>query len=460
MLDINLFRVDKGGNPDLVRDSQRKRGKSVELVDEVIALDQAWVKKRFEADQAQKNRNAVQKEIGAKMKAKQPCDDLLAKKVEYEKESERLNKEANELEEARNKKLILIGNIVHDSVIASVDEANNELVRLWPEGKVMEPDMKSDIYYHFEVLQQIGAFDLERGQKVAGHRGYFLKDWGVLLNQALINYGLAFLRKKGYIPLQTPFFMLKEVMAETAQLEQFDEELYHVTGEGGDKYLIATSEQPISAFHRKEWIEPSELPLKYAGISTCFRKEAGAHGRDTWGIYRIHQFEKVEQFVLTKPEESWDVFEQMMALSEEFYQSLNIPYRVVGIVGGALNNAAAKKWDLEAWFPGYGEYRELVSCSNCTDYQSRHLEIRYGQATSKNDTEKDKKKYVHCLNSTLCATERALCCIAENYQDNERKGLRVPEVLIPFMGGVDFIPYTKPLSDKDRKPRAVGGPRV
>ncbi|CAG8839849.1 15844_t:CDS:2, partial [Racocetra persica] len=175
--------------------------------------------------------------------------------------------------------------------------------------------------------------------------------------------------------------------------------------------------QPISAFHANEWFEkPAEqLPVKYAGYSTCFRKEAGAHGKDTWGIYRVHQFEKVEQFIIADPEKSWEQFDEMMNCSEEFYQSLNIPYQIVAIVSGALNNAAAKKYDLEAWFPFQGEYKELVSCSNCTDYQSRRLEIRCGMKKM-GDRE---KKYVHCLNATLCATERALCCILENYQTPE-----------------------------------------
>lgn len=185
---------------------------------------------------------------------------------------------------------------------------------------------------------------------------------------------------------------------------------FQVSGDG-EKYLIATSEQPLSAFHRGEWMEKKDLPIQYCGVSTCFRKEAGASGRDTWGIYRIHQFEKIEQFCITEPEKSWEMFDQMINASEAFMQSLGFDYRVVGIVSGELNNAAAKKYDLEAWFPGYGEYRELVSCSNCLDYQSRRLEIRCGMKAMDDKT----KKYVHCLNSTLCATERTMCCLLENY---------------------------------------------
>lgn len=192
-------------------------------------------------------------------------------------------------------------------------------------------------------------------------------------------------------------------MAKTAQLSQFDEELYRVS-EGGknsdtDRYLIATSEQPLSCLHADEWLQPGQLPIKYCGYSTCFRKEAGSHGRDAWGVFRVHQFEKVEQFVLCNPDDSWQHFDEMMNTSEEFYQSLGLPYQVVAIVSGALNNAAAKKHDLEAWFPYQKEYKELVSCSNCTDYQTRELEIRHGNKKGKTIVGGGRKEYVHALNA-------------------------------------------------------------
>jgi len=194
-----------------------------------------------------------------------------------------------------------------------------------------------------------------------------------------------------------------------------------------------------------EWFEESQVPIFYGGFSTCFRKEAGSYGKDNWGIFRVHQFEKVEQFVICNPEDSWDMHEKMIATSEDFYKSLNLPYQVINIVSGALNDAAAKKYDLEAWFPGYGKYRELVSCSNCLDYQSRSAEIRLRREDKNN---KDKKFYVHMLNGTLCATERTLCCILENYQTD--KGLIIPEVLRPYVGK-DFVEFTNLPSQKDEK---------
>ena len=287
----------------------------------------------------------------------------------------------------------------------------------------------------------IDGYNSESGVKVAGHRAYFLKGVGVQLNQALISYGLNFLMQKGYIPLQPPFFMRKEIMAETAQLEQFDEELYKVVsgGDAEDMYLIATSEQPISAYHRGEWLDDSQLPLSYAGVSTCFRKEAGSHGKDAWGIFRIHQFEKIEQFIICAPEQSWEIHEKMITHCEEFYQSLGLSYQIVSIVSGALNNAAAKKYDLEAYFPTFQTYRELVSASNCTDYQSRAMETRYrakpaaGAGKAAAGAAKD-KVYVHMLNATLVATERTICCLLENYQTAE--GVTVPEVFTSLHGRI------------------------
>jgi seryl-tRNA synthetase len=293
------------------------------------------------------------------------------------------------LKEQRDKLLGKIGNVVHASVPTSNDEAkDSEVTRMWGELRSGE-DMK----HHHELLWMIDGFEPERGVATAGHRGYFLKGVGTLLNVALVQYGLHFLTKRKYTALQPPFFMNKSVMAGVAQLEEFDEALYHVSGEGEDKYLIATSEQPICAYHQGEWLDPRTLPLMYAGSSTCFRKEAGAHGRDTWGIFRVHQFEKIEQFAITDPASSWEMHEQMIKTACEFYEALGLPYRVINIVSGELNNAAAKKYDLEGWFPAFAEYRELVSASNCTDYQSRAMEIR-----------------CECLLACCCGLAAVLCC--------------------------------------------------
>ncbi|CAI1815290.1 hypothetical protein SEUBUCD646_0B01580 [Saccharomyces eubayanus] len=459
MLDINQFIEEKGGNPELIRQSQKARSASVEIVDEIIADYKDWVKTRFELDELNKKFNKVQKDIGLKFKNKEDASELLAEKEELTQLKKKLTEKEQEEDNGLKKKIFQVGNIVHPSVVISNDEENNELVRTWkPEeletvGPIASVTGKPASLSHHEILLRLDGYDPDRGVKISGHRGYFLRNYGVFLNQALINYGLHFLAAKGYIPLQAPVMMNKEVMAKTAQLSQFDEELYKVIDGDDEKYLIATSEQPISAYHSGEWFEkPQEqLPIHYAGYSSCFRREAGSHGKDAWGIFRVHAFEKIEQFVITEPEKSWEEFEKMISYSEEFYKSLKLPYRIVGIVSGELNNAAAKKYDLEAWFPYQKEYKELVSCSNCTDYQSRNLEIRCG-IKKMGDRE---KKYVHCLNSTLAATQRALCCVLENYQTED--GLVVPEVLRKYIPGEpEFLPFINELpknstSSKDKK---------
>ncbi|EER95330.1 hypothetical protein BDA96_01G499700 [Sorghum bicolor] len=441
MLDINLFRADKGGNPDLIRESQRSRFASVELVDEVIALDMAWRGKQFDLDKIRQELNATSKKIG-KLKASKQEEEAKKLMESTDEIKKRLAAKEVEVQEAKSTldaKVTTIGNIVHDSVPVSDDEANNKIVRTFGEKRV-EENLKN----HVDLCRMLDIVALEKGADVAGGRGFYLKGDGVFLNQALINFGLAFLRKRGFEPMQTPFFMRKETMAKCAQLAQFDEELYKVTGDGEDKYLIATSEQPLCAYHLGDRIYPAELPIKYAGYSTCFRKEAGSHGRDTAGIFRVHQFEKIEQFCITSPNgnDSWEMHEEMLKNSEDFYKEIGLPYQVVSIVSGALNDAAAKKYDLEAWFPASKTFRELVSCSNCTDFQSRRLGIGYGQ--KKNDEQS--KQFVHMLNSTLTATERTLCCILENFQKED--GVEVPKALQPYMGGIEFLPFKQPLDVK------------
>ncbi|KAG8532014.1 uncharacterized protein KY384_003650 [Bacidia gigantensis] len=383
MLDVFDFLEDKGGDTKKLKESQRRRYAPEVAVEEIQALYEDDKTTKYAAAQTKQKINALQRAIGAKMKARENADGLLHQKSELEKELKVHENQVGPKEAALQKKLNTVGNYVHEDV---------------PIGK----------------------------------------------NEGLQSH-------------PTPYFMFRDQMAKTAQLEQFDEELYKVVedenNKDSDKYLIATSEQPISALHAGEWMQAKDLdpPIKYAGFSTCFRKEAGAHGKDAWGIFRVHQFEKIEQFLFTKPEESWQAFHDMMAISEEFYQSLGLPYQIVAIVSGALNNAASMKYDLEAWFPFQSEFKELVSCSNCTDYQARALDIRYGP---KQITEA-RKKYVHALNATLCATERALCCILENYQTED--GLRVPEVLRKWMPDeIDFIPFTKELPKDSTSLKAKG----
>lgn len=411
----------------------------------------------------------MNKEVAAKKKAKEDADDLIAKAKGIDADIKAAEVECVEVATKRDELLKGIGNLIPDSVPVSDNEDENAIIRTYGMEKVFDGAVprefkivkelddaikkKEGFLSHVDLIPMLGLADSVKGAEIAGNRGYFLTGDGVLLNQALISYGLAFLVPRGYIPMQTPFFMGKSAMASVAQLAQFDEELYKVSGEGEDKYLIATSEQPICAWHLNTWSDPKTLPKKYVGYSTCFRKEVGSHGRDTLGIFRVHQFEKIEQFCVTSPddEESWKVLEDMISTSEDYYKSLGIPHRTVAIVSGALNDAAAKKYDMEAYFPGSGAFRELVSCSNCTDFQARRVEARYGQSAGgkKQGGAVNTKQYVHMLNSTLTATERTLCCLVENYQTQD--GMNVPEVLQPFMGGKKFIPFVNPKPKTDDK---------
>ncbi|TID23117.1 26S proteasome regulatory subunit [Venturia nashicola] len=455
MLDINDFIVARGGNPDKIKESQRRRGKPEEIVDQVIELFEEQRKARYAVTQHGSTINANQKAIGEIKKAKGDATELLQKKADLEKEKADLEKAAVEKEAALWTLAKTVGNYVDDTVPVSNNEDDNKTERTWGDEKT-KTEVKLS---HHEVMLRLQAYDPVRGVKLIGHRGYCLTGYGVFLNQALINYGLEFLFNKGYTPNQPPFFLNRDQMAKTAQLSQFDEELYKVSeGDGNpatDKYLIATSEQPLSCAHSSEWLNKDQVPIKYAGYSTCFRKEAGGHGRDAWGTFRVHQFEKVEQFIYCKPEDSVQHLEDMIATSEEFYKSLGLPYRVVSIVSGALNDAAAKKYDLEAWFPFQKEYKELVSCSNCTDYQTRELEVRYGQKITvdkkkgaKADPADERKTYVHALNATLCATERTLCGIMENYQTEDGLGFTVPEVLRKYIpGSPAYLPFTAELPE-------------
>ena len=472
-LDINLFRIEKGGNPNLVRESQRRRWSNVKLVDEVIELDTQWRHAQHSLEGMNKSVGLCSKKIATEMKkskntapslesltlttepielphellescrtGKLMMDSLdsltvpklkaLSKHISSHLVPQEMER-AKTLEAARDRVLAAIGNIVHEFAPVHESEEHNAVLRTRGDCTTRKPQ------HHVDLMEALGVMDCsERVTRMSGGRAYVLHGDLVLLHVALLHYGMSFLAKRGYMPFYPPVFMTKECMGEVAQLSDFDEQLYKVTGEGEDKYLIATSEQPLCAYHRNRWYNEEDLrvPKRYAGYSSCYRKEAGSHGRDTLGIFRVHQFDKIEQFVVCSPRDeiSWAVHEEMMKCAEEFYTSLGIPYRVVDIASGALNNAAARKWDLEAWFPGSGKFRELVSCSNCTDYQSRSIGCRYGP-TTRGTLASALKEHPHMLNSTLCAIPRTICCLVENYQTET--GVMIPEVLRPFLPTVN-----------------------
>nr|UXY87389.1 seryl-tRNA synthetase [Cryptomonas sp.] len=432
MIDIRLIRLGQFGFSDVIRGSQNRRYTDKSIVDQVIILDSCWKKLKFEVEKLKSIINNMSKKINIckNVEKKNILNRINCSKVKISL----LEKKLYVFEESRYQSLTIIGNLIHNSSVFSKSEKDSKFNFF---KKNILKRKGPFLYNHVDLLDKVDGVEYQKGGLISGNRGYFLKKIGILLNIALIQYGLDFLIAKGFIPLQTPFFMKKDIMKKCAQLEDFTEQLYCIREET-EKFLIATSEQPISAFHINEKLDKKKLPLKYAGFSTCFRKESGSHGKDTSGIFRVHQFEKVEQFIICQSSEfiSWTSFEELLENVENFYFSLKIPYRLVNVPSGILNNAASKKFDLLGWFPKSKTFRELVSCSNCTDFQSRRLDISTESIDSIN-----RNKFVHMLNSTLCATTRVICCIVENYQCDF--GILIPDVLKSYLG-ISFVPFNFP----------------
>ncbi|WP_042707050.1 serine--tRNA ligase [Methanobrevibacter wolinii] len=421
MLDIKLFRE----NPDLIIDSEKKRFRDTNNVEKVIEYDTLWREGEQKLNSLRSEKNKLSKSF-KQAKKDGTIDEVIAKSKSVAAEIKDLNVKIEEYKKLREDYRYKVGNIIDDDVPISDTEDDNEIIRTV--GEIPEFDFKP--LNHVDLINKIDGVNLETAAEIAGARFYYLKKDILHLNLALIQFALSELESKNYIPLQTPFFVKSDVAAETSELGEFEETLYKVADE--DLYLIATAEQTLAALHRNEIISPDDLPIKYCGLSTCFRKEAGSHGKDTLGIFRVHQFEKIEQFVYTSPEKSKEAHKELLETTEEIYKKLGLPYHIVAIVSSALNDNASIKYDLEAWFPGSETYRELVSCTNCKDYQARKTKTRVGRAGSGD------AQILHTLNSTAIATERTICCILENYQQADGS-VKVPDVLVPYMGGKTVI---------------------
>ncbi len=420
MLDIKVIRED----PEAVRANLARRNNPdvLKMFDELILNDREWRRYFAESNRLRERRNAVTAEIARLKRAGGDTAEKIA-------EAEKIPKELKEVEakmalhrERMDFILMRLPNLMDDTVPYGKDESENVVIRKWGEPRPFG-FRASD---HIDLASGLDLVDIERAAKVAGARFYYLKGDLVRLNYALIGYGLEFMVKRGFIPFQPPYMMKKEIIEGAVALSDFEDTIYKIEGE--DLYLLATSEHALLGLHADEILDGKCLPLRYCGVSPCFRKEAGAHGRDTKGIFRVHQFEKVEQFVFCRPEDSGREHELLIKNAEEFFQSLGIPYRVVNVCSGDLGTVAAKKYDLEAWLPGQEKYREEVSCSNCTTYQAIRSNVRYRDRTS------DPTSYVHTLNSTLVATERTLVAIMENYQ-REDGTVEIPQVLVRHMSG-------------------------
>ncbi|MFW9946778.1 MAG: serine--tRNA ligase [Candidatus Odinarchaeota archaeon] len=429
MLDIELFRNDL----EKIINSEEKRFKDPSNARKVLVYDKKWRDVLKELQELNRQRNEISVQIGQFKKSGEVnnFEKAKIKSIKIKEKIDELEKLKVEYLEKRENFRYIVGNLLHPSVPIGETEESNEIVRIV--GNI--PKFKFKPLSHVDLISEIDGVDTKKAAEVVGSRFFYLKGEIVSLNLALLRYALEKLISKGYIPLWPPFFIKYDIIKAAAELADFEEQLYKIQDE--DLYLIATAEQPLAAYHFNEIIEPENLPIKYAGISTCFRREAGSHGKDTLGIFRVHQFEKAEQYIFCKPDNSWIFHEELLANTEEIFRELEIPYRIVNIASGELNDNAAKKYDLEGWFPSSQAYRELVSCSNCLDYQARKLKIRMGKVGTQ-----EKKQIVHTLNSTAIATERTICCLLENYQ-NEDHSVRIPKVLQKYMNNKKLIESIK-----------------
>ena len=416
MLDPKLIKE----NPEIIKSMLKSRAVEFDL-DGLIESDQKRREFIIKTDDLRKKKNQVAMTISEKKKAGEDASSILAEMKNISNELTKLESEQEDIEKKYLKLASTVPNLIDESVPIGPDESANKEIKKW--GDIPKFDFK--IKDHIDISEDLDLVDLERAAKVAGARFYYLKNDLVRLNQALIHFGLDFLAEKGYSLVQPPYMINRESMEGAVIAEDFEEVIYKVQEE--DLYMIGTSEHAMAAMHSKEIIEGKNIPMKYAGVSPCFRKEAGAHGRDQKGIFRVHQFDKIEQFIFSKPEDSWKEHEKMLAIAEEFYQKLGIPYRVMLLSTGDIGKISAKTYDIEAWMAGQNAYREIVSCSNCLEYQARRLKIRFRDKTNE-DTQ-----YIHTLNSTLIATTRVLVAIMENFQTKEGH-IRIPQVLQSYMG--------------------------
>lgn len=414
MIDIELIRK----TPEVVRESLKKRNVDERILDEVIAVDNEWRRTLTDINSMRKDRNELARAIASM--AGEEREKAILHTREISDGIARREEELKALEERRSYLLARVPNVLLPSVPYGRSDDDNVEVKRWGTARVMDFEPKD----HVDIGLALDLFDLERAAKVSGARFFYLKNDAVLLEFALVRYAFDILQREGFVPVIPPVLTRESALFGTGFLPFGEENIYRIKDE--DLCLVGTAEVPLGAMHSNEILSYKELPKRYAGFSTCFRTEAGAHGKDTKGIFRVHQFDKIEMFKYCLPEESESEHERLLQTAERFYQGLEIPYRVVSVCSNELGASAAKKYDIEAFMPGQGMYREVVSCSNCLDYQARRLMIRYRSRDGE-------IRYVHTLNSTAIAVERTIVAILENYQQKDG-GVLVPEALQPFMG--------------------------
>lgn len=422
MLDPRLLKE----NPQAVREMLEKRNMADFPLDSLVGLDRRRRELIVETQELRQKKNVLSEAIAGKKKAKQDTSSELNQMKEISSRLGEAEEEMTKVEEQFRHQIMLLPNMLHESVPVGKDEKSNVIVR--QSGTPRRFDFKPKD--HVDIATALDLIDIERAVKISGARFYFLKNELVKMNQALVQFALDFLSERGYSLVQPPYLIRKEPMSGAVILGDFQDVIYKIEDE--DLYMIGTSEHAIASMHMNEILEGKKLPIKYAGFSSCFRKEAGAHGKDMKGIFRVHQFEKVEQFVYCRPEDSSKEHERMLVLAEEFFAKLGIPYRVMLLSSGDTGKISAKTYDIEAWMAGQNAYREIVSCSNCLDYQARRLGVRFRDKTN------EETRLAHTLNSTLVATERTLVAILENYQ-TANGTVEVPEVLQKYMSGINEL---------------------
>ncbi|MFQ6013322.1 MAG: serine--tRNA ligase [Thermoplasmata archaeon] len=419
MLDINLIRE----HPEVVEADLKKRGDEEKLASlhELIAWDRAWRETTVKVNELRHRRNALSKRVAAARSAGEDLGDLTQEATKLGGQIENLEAYLDSVRSSIDTALMRLPNILDPDVPVGKDDSDNVELRRWGEPREVDFELRP----HGELMEAADWGDFERGRKVSGAGFVFLKGDLVLLDLALQKFALDFVRERGYLPVLPPFMIRRRPYEGVVDLEDFETMMYKAEDE--DLYLIATSEHPIAAMHMGEVLAEEALPLRYAGISTNFRKEIGAHGVDTKGLFRMHQFNKVEQFIFSPPEDSRTYHEELIGNAEAIFQRLEIPHRIVNVCTGDIGTVAAKKYDLEAWSPRQGKYVEVVSCSNATDYQARRLNVKVGKRGGA-------KRLVHTLNSTAIATSRALVAILEHYQQEDGT-VTVPRVLRPYLEG-------------------------
>ena len=424
MHDIKFLKA----NPAIVKKDIEKRGdkEKVPWVAEVVDKHEEWKELKGRIDNLRQSRNALSADINQLQKQGKSIAAKVKEAKELPQKIAAAEEKLRQLEARVAFILQRLPNVLHESVPLGKDDTENKELRKWGTIKKHGFELKT----HSELLEQLGLADFESSTKISGAGFYFLKGDLVRLELALVNFAAAEMEKKGFTLIAPPLMMHRKPYETVTDLAAFEDVMYKVDEgrkEEESSYLIATSEHPIAAMMMDETLDEKQLPLRLCGISTCFRKEIGSHGVDTRGLFRVHQFSKVEQFVFSKPEDSWKIHEELLKNAEGIMQQLKIPFRVVSVCSGDIGMVAAKKYDIEAWFPRQNAYREVVSCSNCTSYQSVGLNVRYL------DSKTGEKKFPHTLNSTAVATGRVIVAIVENFQ-NKDGTITVPDVLVPYVG--------------------------